>query len=77
MEDNAEDEGVEGALVNPKSEPSQLDCIYEALADGPSCTYRWCQNIAGLQFHPPQTAVERNDTTPPGNMRIGATCART
>ena len=57
MEDNDEDEGVEGALVNSKAGPYQLDCISEALADGPSRPYSWCQNIAGLKFPPPHTAV--------------------
>ena len=36
MEDNSEDNGVEGALVNSKAGPYQLDCISEALADGTS-----------------------------------------
>ena len=57
MEYNDKDEGVEGELVNYKAGPSQLDCISEALADGPSRPYCWCHNIAGLQFTPPQTAV--------------------
>ena len=48
MEENDEDDRVEGALVNSKAGPSQLYCISEALADGPSRTYLWCQNIAGL-----------------------------
>ena len=57
MEENDEDEGVEGALVNSKAEPSQLDYISEALDDEPSRPYCWCQNISGIQFPPPQTAV--------------------
>ena len=48
MEENGKDEGVEGALVNSKAGPSQLDCISEALDDGPRRPYRWYQNIAGL-----------------------------
>ena len=72
MEDNDEDEGLEGALVNYKAWPSQLDCISESLADWPSLSYLWCQNISGVKFTPPQTRVERTGTTPPGNRRIGA-----
>ena len=72
MQDNDDDEGVEGALVNSKARPSQLDFIYEALDDVPSRTYYWCQNIAGLKFPHPQTVVERKGTTPTGNRRIGA-----
>ena len=48
MEDNDEDEGVKGALVNSKAGPSQLECIHESLADEPSRPYHWCHNIAGL-----------------------------
>ena len=48
MEDNDKDEEGEGALVNSKAGKSQLDCISEALADGPIRPYRWCQNIAGI-----------------------------
>ena len=71
MEVNDKDEGVEGALVNSKAGPYQLDCISEALDDGPSRPYFWCHNIAGLKFPPPHTAVERTGNTPPGNMSIG------
>ena len=39
MEDNDKDAGVEGALVNYKAGPSQLDCISEALADDTSHPY--------------------------------------
>ena len=48
MEDNDEDEGVEGELLNSKAGQSQLDCISEALDDDPRCTYLWSHNIAGL-----------------------------
>ena len=72
MEDNDEDEGVEGALVNYKSRPYQLDCISEVLDDGPIHTYCWCQYILGLKFPTPQIAIERTGTAPPGNSRIGA-----
>ena len=71
MEDNGEDEGMEGAIVNSKAGKSQLECISEDLADGPSRTYHWCQNIEGLKFLPPQISAERTGTTPPGNRRIG------
>ena len=71
MEYNDEGGGVEGVLVNSKAGTYQLYCISEALADGPSRTYLWCQNIVGLQFPPPRTAVESTDTTPTGNRRIG------
>ena len=54
---NDEDEGVERALINSKAGPSQLDYKSEALADGPSRPYCWFQNISGLKFPPPQTAV--------------------
>ena len=47
MEDNYEHEGVDGELVNFKARPSKLDCTSEDLADGPSCSYCWCQNIEG------------------------------
>ena len=53
MEDNDEDEGLEGALANSKAGTYQVDCIYVALADGTSHPYCWCHDIAGLQF-PPQ-----------------------
>ena len=72
MLENTEDEGVEGALVDSKAGTYHLDCISEALADAPIRPYRWCQNIAGLKFTPPQKAVERTGTIPPGNRRIGA-----
>ena len=57
MEDNDEDEGVDGALVNYKAVTYQLDCISESLADEPSYPYRWCHNIEGLKFPTPQTVV--------------------
>ena len=63
---------MEGALVNYKAGPYQLDCTSEALDDEPIRPYRWCHNIAGLQFPPPQTAVDSTGTTQPENMRIGA-----
>ena len=53
MEDNGEDEGVEGALVNSKAGSYQLYCISEALDDDPIRPYCWCQNIEGMQFPPP------------------------
>ena len=53
MEDNDEDEGVDGALFNYKAVTYQLDCISESLADEPSRPYRWCHNIAGMQFPSP------------------------
>ena len=65
MEDNDEYEGLEGGLVNSKAGPAWLDCISKALSDGPSRPYRWFQNIAGLLFPPPQTAVDRTGTTSP------------
>ena len=57
MEDNDEDERVEGEMFNSKAGPSQLDCTYEALDDEPSRPYLWCQNISGLKLSPPQTVV--------------------
>ena len=40
MEENDEDEGVVGVLVNSKAGQSQLDCISEALDDEPRRPYR-------------------------------------
>ena len=42
MEDNYEDEGVKGALVNSKAGPSHLYCISEAPDDEPNRSYLWC-----------------------------------
>ena len=64
--------GWRGELVNSKAGISQLYCISEPWADGPSRPYCWCQNIAGIQFPPPQTELERTGTTPPVNRRSGA-----
>ena len=50
----------------------EVSCISEALDDEPSCPYFCYQNIAGLPFPPPHISVEKTDTTPPGNRRIGA-----
>ena len=72
MEDNDEDERMEGSMISSKAGPSQLDCISDSLADEPSHPYRWCHNIEGLKFPSPQTAVQRTGTTPPGNRRTGA-----
>ena len=41
MEENEEDEGVEGALFNSKAGPYELYCISEALYDGTSRPYCW------------------------------------
>ena len=53
MEENDEDDGLEGALVNYKSDTYQLEFIYEALVDETRRPYCWCKNIAGLKFTPP------------------------